>query len=249
MSGTCHIKNKRGDFDYEIPKFILFEESEYFDQLIYQNKNQNEYFLPENLQYEKSILTLFFSELKKTAEDETSYVDTSLSESILYQLFELSDILKTSKFKIKIHHALKEKGTIDYLVQECQKKGGSKSTKEEEQLIIETINYENIKIFLQSKLNIERKIRILSKIKRDQNIESSIYKYIFNNKNKKNNDNNENNKENFNNDNKKILMILYEEKKIKKEEPILKSELENMIIPRQREMEIKDIQKQNKEEK
>ena len=103
MSQICHIKCKNDVFDYDIRRLSLCDDTGYLFKIYFQNSEQNDYTFPETIQNDKSILNLFFSELEKITQNEISEIDTilNLTESILQQLFELSEIFKTLTSKSK----------------------------------------------------------------------------------------------------------------------------------------------------
>ena len=267
MRKICHVKCKLCNFDYQIQQDILYDESNYFHKLIDQNQEQTDFFLPEHLQYEEQILNLFFSEFGKKSDDddETSQINTSLSKPVLRQLLELSKIFQTSNIKKRIIKIIYQKGSIDLFIQKCQKKKGKKSTKEEEKRIRDKITEKNYERFFQSQMSKERKIRILSKIKSNHPIYSSLQNYIFsinsnnedNNDNNNNNNNDNNNKENNNKENnnkeneedKEIFLILYDEKEIRKGCKRLKLKSEELINPRKKDMKIKELKEKIEEMK
>ena len=149
MSQICHIQCKNDVFDYDIKRLSLCNDTEYLFKLYFQISQQNEFTYPETIQYDKSILNLFFSELEKLSRNEMSQIDTisNFSESILQQLFELSEIFKTPNVKIKIYNKMKENGTINYWIKECEEKKGKKGTKEEEKLISEKLTKPRLLVF------------------------------------------------------------------------------------------------------
>ena len=176
----CHIKSLECNFDYKIKKSLLFVESKYFQKIILKNPEQSEFILPQHLQCDKTIFTLFFSEIEKNmSENGTSQINSTLSSSILQQLFELSQFFETSGLEKKILNVMNKNLNIDYYIIDCNNKKGDKQTKEEENVVLQKISEDNIKLFLNSNLSIERKIRILSKINPISKIYSFLQDYLF----------------------------------------------------------------------
>ena len=95
---------------------------------------------------------------------------------------------------------------------------------------------DNIDKFLCSNLSLERKIRLLSKLTRNSQIFSALQRYIFNNSQepiqKK--------------EDKEILLILFNQKDIRKESYGRILILKDLLIPNQKEMEIEELQEENK---
>ena len=214
-SHTCKITLKRANFDFQIQKSYLFDESNFFKDIILKNPEQTEFILPQDIPYDKNILNLFFSDLKIISEGEE--IQKIKSETDLLKLFELSQIFQTPHLNEVIFNIMKEKKLIYYFFIECNKQKGQKITYQFEKQIFEQLhkldkdNISQLTNILNSReISIERKIRIFSKIKPDQEIYLLIRNFLFDiflNENLKKEEKQD----------KQIFMILYNEEEIQKE--------------------------------
>ena len=229
---TINIKGKECSLEFQVKKYCLYSYSRYFRSFIDKDKKLTE-FAYSNTSFGKKIYTLYFSEFH-TKNIPKCQITSDIDDSDLYELLQLNEIFQSDIIQEKIYDIFIKNKSIEYLIQKFSNKR-RENHDQDEKMILEKLNENNIKKFLESNVKQERKIRILSKLQKmkpnNNDLQRIVKEYIFNIQK-------EGNKE----ENREIFMINYSTKEIYKEKRKFNLRNEKIILPN-----IKDLIQEEKE--